>query len=150
VPECIFCEIIAGRSPVSTFYEDATVFGFMTIGPVTEGHAMVVPKRHAAYLAELDEPTGRHMWTVAQRAAAALRASGLRCEGVNLFLADGAAAAQEIFHVHLHVFPRYQGDPFRLVADWRNKPPREQLDQVASQLRAAYQSLWSDRPVLAT
>ena len=107
---------------------------------------MVIPKRHAAYLADLDEATGRHVWTVAQRAAAALRESGVRCEGVNLFLADGAAAAQEVLHVHLHVFPRYRGDPFRLVADWDVRPPRAELDRVAARLRAAYDRLWRDAP----
>jgi len=83
VGDCVFCEIVAGRSPVSTFYEDEMVLGFMTLGPVTEGHAMVMPKRHVPYLADLDEATGRHLWTVTHRAAAALRASGLRCEGVS-------------------------------------------------------------------
>ena len=140
--ECIFCKIVRGESPVSRFYEDDVVLGLMTIGPVTEGHAMVIPKRHAAYLAEMDERTGRHLWTVTQRTAAALRRAGVRCEGVNLFLADGAAAAQEVFHVHMHVFPRYKGDSFGLVADWENKPPREELDRVARQLRAAYTLLW--------
>jgi diadenosine tetraphosphate (Ap4A) HIT family hydrolase len=147
---CIFCEIVAGRSPVSAFYEDALVLGFMTIGPVTEGHTMVIPKRHAAYLADLDEATGRHLWTVTQRAAAALRESGVRCEGVNLFLADGAAASQEVFHVHMHVFPRYRGDPFKLVADWNNTPPRAELDRVAGHLRTAYDRLWAGAPVPAT
>ncbi len=145
--DCIFCEIVAGRSPVSTFYEDDHVIGLMTIGPVTEGHTMVMPKRHAACLAELDEATGRHVWTVSQRAAAALRESGVRCEGVNLFLADGEAAAQEIFHVHMHVFPRYRGDPFKLVADWNIKPPREELDRVAARIRLAYQRLWASSPL---
>ena len=140
--ECIFCEIVAGRSPASKFYEDDRVLGLMTIGPVTEGHAMVIPKRHAAYLADLDEDTGRHLWTVTQRAAAALRESGVHCEGVNLFLADGEAAFQEIFHVHMHVFPRYRGGPFKLVADWNIKPPREELDRVAEQIGTAYERLW--------
>lgn len=150
VVDCIFCEIVAGRSPVSAFYEDEIVLGFMTIGPVTEGHAMVTPKQHATYLADLDEATGRQMWTVAQRAAAAIRASGVRCEGINLFLADGAAAAQEIFHVHLHVFPRHKDDGFGLTAHWDKKPPRAELDHVAAQIRRAYEQLWGDRPVLGT
>jgi diadenosine tetraphosphate (Ap4A) HIT family hydrolase len=127
---------------VSAFYEDDDVLGLMTIGPVNPGHAMVIPRRHAACLADLDEETGRRIWTVAQRTAAAIRASGLRCEGINFFLADGAAAAQEVFHVHLHVFPRFRGDPFRLVADWSVKPPREELDRTAGLIRAAYERLW--------
>ena len=145
--ECIFCEIVAGRSPVSAFYEDEWVLGLMTLGPVTEGHAMVIPKQHATYLADMDEQTGRHLWSVAQRAAAAIRASGVRCEGVNLFLADGAAAFQHVFHVHLHVFPRYAGDTFMLTADWSNRPPREELDRVARELRAAYDALWEGAPL---
>ena len=139
---CVFCQIIAGESPASVFYEDDLVIGIMTIGPVTTGHSMIIPKTHAAGLADLDERTGAHMWTIAQRTAAALRESGLRCEGVNLFLADGEAAFQEIFHVHLHVFPRYKGDPFKLVADWSIKPSRVELDRGAARIKRAYDRLW--------
>jgi diadenosine tetraphosphate (Ap4A) HIT family hydrolase len=146
---CVFCEIVAGRSPASVFYEDDLVLGLLTLGPVTEGHAMVIPKAHAAGLADLDEATGRRLWTVAQRAAAALRTAGVKCEGVNLFLADGEAAFQEVFHVHLHVFPRFRGDGFKLDADWSQKPPRAELDRVAGQIRAAYDRLWEGRPIEA-
>jgi len=138
----VFCQIVASELPASIFYEDDVVLGAMTIEPVTTGHAMIIPKRHAAFLADMDEETGRHLWTVTQRTAAAIRESGLRCEGINLFLADGEAAFQEIFHVHMHVFPRYKGDPFKLVADWEVKPPREELDSVAQQIKLAYDRLW--------
>jgi histidine triad (HIT) family protein len=149
--DCILCDIVQGRSPVSTFYEDDVVLGLMTIEPVTTGHApMIIPKQHAAYLSDLDEATGRHLWTVTQRTAAALRESGVKCEGINLFLADGEAAFQEVFHVHLHVFPRYKGDSFKLVADWGIRPPREALDQVAQQIKGAYERLWADKPVQDT
>ena len=141
--ECVFCRIIAGESPASIFYEDEIVLGLMTIGPVTAGHAMIIPRQHAAYLADMDEETGRHLWTVTQRTAAALRASGVRCEGINLFLADGAAAFQEVFHLHMHVFPRYRGDPFKLVADWDVNPSREELDRVAGLIGTAYNGLWN-------
>jgi len=138
---CVFCEIVAGRSPASIFYQDNLVMGLMTIGPVTQGHAMVMPKKHAPYLADLDDITGRRLWDVAHRTAAAVRASGVRCEGINLFLADGEAAFQEVPHLHMHVFPRFRGDSFKLVADWDVKPPRAELDQVAAQIRAAYDQL---------
>ena len=141
--DCIFCQIIEGRSPASVFYEDGVVLGLMTKGPVTTGHAMVIPRKHAAYLSELDEETGRHLWTVTQRTAAAIRESGVQCEGVNLFLADGAAAFQEIFHVHMHVFPRYKGDSFKIDADWEVKPSRQELDRVAHQIKLAYDRLWN-------
>ena len=140
--DCIFCQIIEGKSPASIFYEDEVVLGLMTIGPVNTGHAMVIPKRHAAYLSDMDEETGRHLFTITQRTAAAIRVSGVRCEGINLFLADGEAAFQEVFHVHMHVFPRYQGDPFKIIVDWSNKPLREELDLVARQIKVAYDKLW--------
>ena len=143
--DCVFCQIVAGESPASVFCEDEIALGFMTIGPVTTGHALVIPKRHATYLADLDEETGRHLWTIAQRTAAAIRKSGVRCEGINLFLADGEAALQEIFHVHIHVFPRYAGDPFKVTTDWGVKPSREELNQVARQIGLAYDRLWHGR-----
>ncbi len=140
--DCVFCQIIAGESPGSIFYEDEVVIGLMTIGPITRGHAMIIPKKHTADLSELDEGTGRHIWTIAQRTSAAIRESGVRCEGVNLFLADGMAAFQDVFHVHLHVIPRYAGDSFKIIADWEEKPEREELDQVSQQIKTAYDYLW--------
>ena len=139
--DCAFCDIVKRELPASIFFEDDLVLGLMTIGPVTTGHAMIIPKQHAAFLADMDEETGRRLWTITQRTAAAIRESGVKCEGINLFLADGEAAFQEIFHVHMHVFPRYQGDPFKLVADWSIKPPREELDRVADKIKSAYESL---------
>lgn len=137
--DCVFCQIVAGESPASIFYRDQTVMGLMTIGPVTPGHAMVIPLVHAASLADLDEGVGRRLWMVTQRTVAALRASDLRCEGVNLFLADGEAAFQDVFHVHMHVFPRYSGDGFDIVADGYHKPPRSELDRAAEKIRSAYE-----------
>ncbi len=115
----------------------------MDHGPVNPGHTMIIPRRHAAALAELDEETGRHIWTMAQRTAAALRVSGLRCEGVNLILADSAAAFQDVLRVHLHAFPRYAGDSFKISADWGTVRPRVELDAAPAQIRLAYHRLWS-------
>lgn len=134
--DCIFCAIVAGSAPASIVYDDADLLAFMDIRPVTPGHLLIIPKRHAPYLADLDEATGGRMFTVAMQLAQALRASGLRCEGINLFLADGEAAFQEVFHTHLHVFPRFAGDTFRIDADWSIKPSRAELDDVAAQVRA--------------
>lgn len=140
--DCVFCAILAGERPGSVFYADAAVVGLLDINPVTEGHALIIPRRHAPDLAALDETIGQRLWAVAQRTAAALRASSLRCEGVNLFLADGEAAFQEVFHVHLHVFPRYQGDGFSINADWSQHPSREALDHTAARIGIAYRRLY--------
>jgi histidine triad (HIT) family protein len=113
----------------------------MDIAPVNSGHLMVVPRRHAAGLADLDEETGAHMFVVAMRLGAAVRESGVRCEGVNLFLADGVAAFQDVFHVHLHVLPRWGGDSFRIDADWSSRPERAELDAVAGSIRSRVRPL---------
>lgn len=112
---------------------------FLTIGPVNPGHAMVIPKAHVAYLADMDEATGQHLFNITSRVAQALRDSGVRCEGINLFLADGEAAFQEVPRLHMHVFPRFKGDSFKLLADWSIKPPRSELDAIAAQIRRAYE-----------
>ncbi len=136
--DCVFCAIVAGTEPASIVHEDDGTHAFMTIGPVTPGHLLVIPKRHAPYLSDLDEETGACLFVVAMRLARALRESGLRCEGVNLFLADGQAAFQEVFHAHLHVFPRFEGDGFRIDADWSVNSSRTELDAIAVLVRRAY------------
>jgi len=73
--------------------------------------------------------------------AKALRHSGVQCEGINLFLADGEAAFQEVFHVHMHVFPRFEGDPFEIQANWQVKPSRQELDEIAARIRRAHELL---------
>jgi histidine triad (HIT) family protein len=133
--DCIFCAIVAGSAPASIVHNDADLLAFMDIRPVTPGHLLIVPKRHAPHLADLDEATGAQMFTVAMRLARAVRASGLGCEGINLFLADGEAAFQEVFHTHLHVIPRFAGDTFRIDADWSISPSRAELDEIAEQVR---------------
>jgi histidine triad (HIT) family protein len=141
---CPFCAIVAATAPASVVYEDAEVLAFLDIRPVTPGHLLVIPKRHAPFLADLDEATGARLFRVAMRLARALRASELRCEGINLFLADGEAAFQEVFHVHLHVVPRFAGDGFRIDADWSLAPPRAELDAIAARLRASSAALQTD------
>jgi len=135
--ECIFCRILDGQLPASFVYRDERCAAFMDIRPVNLGHLLVVPVRHAAYLADLDSEAAADLMRIGHAAAAALRKSGLPCEGVNFFLADGEAAMQEVFHVHLHVFPRFRGDGFGLKfapEDYTRRPERSQLDEIAATL----------------
>lgn len=135
-PNCVFCGIIAGEIPASVVHRDDHVIAFMDIGPVNPGHLLVVPTAHAASLADLAQRDGERVFAVAQRMAGALRASSLRCEGVNLFLADGSVAGQEVFHVHVHVVPRFRGDAVRF--SWpRSQPSREDLNAHAAAIRSA-------------
>ncbi len=134
---CAFCDILAGKLPSSVVFKDDLCWAFMDTQPVNPGHVLVIPTYHAPSLAELREESGAHMFSIAQRIAGALRDSGLECEGVNLHLADGSAAGQEVFHVHLHVFPRYTGDGFglRFGSGYGNRPARAELDAVAGKIR---------------
>src|ERR671921_1427186 len=79
---CIFCAIVAGSAPASIVYDDADLLAFLDIRPVTPGHLLIIPKRHAPFLADLDEAIGARIFTVAMRLAQALRTSRLHCEGI--------------------------------------------------------------------
>src|SRR5690349_6640225 len=126
---CVFCAIIAGQAPASIVYTDPVVVAFLDREPINPGHLLVVPRVHVPSLSAMDEETGGHLFGVGMRMDRVLRASGVRCEGVRLSLADGEAAGQEVAHTHLHVVPRFAGDGFSIVAHWSH-PPRAELDRV--------------------
>jgi histidine triad (HIT) family protein len=111
---CIFCNLLSGLAPANFIHRDDLCAAFMDIHPVNPGHVLVVPFIHTVTLSELERETAGHILQVAQRVDIALRASGIKCEGVNLFLADGHIAGQEVMHVHLHVIPRFHGDGHHL------------------------------------
>jgi diadenosine tetraphosphate (Ap4A) HIT family hydrolase len=135
---CIFCQIVRGEAPASIVYEDDTVIAFLDAVPITRGHILVIPRRHAASLATLDPADGRHVFSTAQSMGAVLRKSGLRCDAVNLLLNDGVEAGQRVFHIHMHVIPRWKDDNARMRRDPSEpQSPREDLDAVAAQIRAA-------------
>ena len=133
--ECVFCRIVDGRAENSLVTQDDRTQAFLDLQPATPGHTLVVPRAHGSALADLTPEDGAAVWATGMRVAAALRACGL-AEGVNLFLADGVAAGQEVWHVHLHVLPRTPGDGVRLSADWR-RPSREILNVTAARVRSA-------------
>lgn len=137
--DCVFCRIMQGSVPSSIVYADEKTVALMDIQPVNAGHVLIVPKIHVALLSELDEETGAHLFVIAMRVAKALRLSGVKCEGVNLLLADGEAAGQEMAHVHLHVIPRFRGDGFemRFGSNYGLRPERKELDKVASKIKEA-------------
>ncbi len=137
--DCVFCRIIQGEQAASIVYEDEQVIAFLDTRPVNPGHLLVVPRRHAASLAGLPLELGGRLFQAGMRLAAALRKTGLRCDGVNLYLADGRAAGQEVFHVHLHVVPRFSGDGFglRFGPHYGERPPRAELDELAGRIRSA-------------
>src|SRR3712207_447000 len=137
---CIFCAIVAGRAEASVVYQDETVVVFMDLKPVTPGHLLVVPREHAAGLEDLDGVTSAHVWSVGHDMARALRRSGMRCEGINVFLCDGEVAFQTVFHFHLHVIPRYAGDGWTINAKSQERE-RSLLDSDAQAIKNAIASI---------
>ncbi|HEY8866820.1 MAG TPA: HIT family protein [Solirubrobacteraceae bacterium] len=111
--DCIFCKIVAGELPATIVDEDERTIVFMDINPATAGHALVIPRRHSRDLGEIGAEDLAACATAAQRLAGRVR-SRLDADGVNLLNAYGAAAWQTVFHFHIHVIPRYDGDPLRL------------------------------------
>ena len=142
-PHTVFERIIAGELPATFVYRDELVAAFLDIQPVTTGHTLVVPLVKAATLGELPAATGERMFDVAQRIAAAMRASDLDCDGINLFLADGVAAGQTVFHLHLHVLPRYENDGFqwKLPDDYHDLPPRAEIEANGARIRTALENV---------
>ncbi len=116
--QCIFCGIVAGTVPSVKVAEDATTYAFMDINPASDGHLLVIPKRHSTDLLDMPPEDLADVTLAAQRiAATAVREFG--AEGVNLLNACGAAAWQSVFHFHLHVVPRYRDKAKdRLTLPW--------------------------------
>ena len=139
-PGCIFCAIVARQAEASVAYEDETVVAFMALRPVTPGHLLVVPRKHAVGLEDLDGATSAHVWSVGHHMSRALRRSGMRCEGINVFVCDGEVAFQTVFHFHLHVIPRYAGDGWTISPD-EGARERSLLDSDAYAIKDAIASM---------
>jgi histidine triad (HIT) family protein len=112
-PDCLFCKIVAGELPATIVAEDERTIAFMDINPATRGHALVIPRAHARDLYDVDPEDLAAVAVAAQRLATRVR-DNLGTDGVNLLNSSGAAAWQTVFHFHVHVIPRYEGDPLRL------------------------------------
>lgn len=112
-PDCIFCKIVAGELPATIVDEDERTVAFMDINPATRGHTLVVPRRHAQDLLSIDPEDLCATAAAAQRLAGRM-SERLGAAGINVLNSCGAAAWQTVFHFHLHVIPRYDGDPLRL------------------------------------
>lgn len=134
---CLFCDILAGQLPASMVYEDEDVVAFLDLFPVHLGHTLVIPRRHMADLSTCPGPlVGRLFEVGAQLAPAIVQAAG--AQGYNVWTANGAAAGQEVFHLHLHVLPRYDDDTFglRFPKGYPSEAARDDLDAMAKRIRA--------------
>jgi histidine triad (HIT) family protein len=134
----VFCEILRGESPATFTHQDDTVIAIMDIQPITHGHMLVIPREHAVLMADLNETAAMRTFRVARQLASVVR-STLGASGVNLFVADGEVAFQDVPHFHVHVIPRYPNDGFGLSfpTSYASPPGRAALETIAAAIRAA-------------
>lgn len=141
---CIFCDIVAGKSPAYKVYEDDICLAFLDIFPMSEGHVLIIPKEHGALMGDHDEPTRTHVMRVCNRILQALRASDIPCDGAQLMINDGKAANQHVPHLHMHIIPRKKGDSLRMafmllcrmLLPPFGKKPRAKMEAVAAAIKA--------------
>ena len=125
---CIFCKIANGEIPSATLYEDEDFRVILDLGPATKGHALILPKSHAANIYELPDETAGKAMILAKHMATKLR-DGLNCDGFNIVQNNGEIAGQTVFHFHMHLIPRYEGDQVGLT--WK---PGELTDEMKEEI----------------
>ena len=133
MPDCLFCGIVEGSIPSETIDSDERTVAFMDINPATRGHALVVSRAHSADLLDVSDEDLTATMLAARRLAGRMK-EVLGADGINLVNACGAAAAQTVFHFHVHVVPRYEDDPIELP--WVPTPgDPDEIAATAARLR---------------
>lgn len=131
--DCIFCRIANGEIPSATIYENSDVRVILDVAPASRGHALIIPKEHFRDLFDIDAVTAGKIFSMATEVARAMK-SVLHCDGMNVVQNNGAAAGQTVFHFHLHLIPRYEGDGVNIGWNPGESTPDE-LQELAKQIR---------------
>ncbi len=130
---CVFCKMVAGEIAAAKVYEDEVVLAFLDIGPISDGHTLVIPKQHCRQVHECDPGTLSAVAARLGKIAGAVMAA-MEAEGYNVLVNNGRAAGQVVEHVHFHIIPRKTGD--RVLADWPSfKYQKGQLEEIAAKIR---------------
>lgn len=133
---CIFCKLAAGDIPTNTVYEDDTFRVIMDANPATKGHSLIIPKDHFANLYEMDEKVAAKAMKLAKKMAVHMKEK-LNCDGFNLLQNNEETAGQTVFHFHMHLIPRYQGDTVGITwtpGELSDQDKEEILSKVRAQL----------------
>lgn len=131
---CIFCKIANGEIPAATLYEDEDFRVILDLGPASKGHALILPKEHAANIFELPEELAAKAMVVAKKVSGVLM-EGLKCDGLNIVQNNGEPAGQTVFHFHMHLIPRYEGDKASVRLNW---DPGKLTDEVKEEVLALF------------
>ena len=129
--DCIFCAIAAGEIPCFKIYEDDETLAYLDINPFSEGHALVIPKRHAADISEIGEDALAALVLRVKKVATHLK-EALPCDGFNILQNNGAAAGQTVRHIHFHIVPRRNGDALEFES---GKGDMKALEALAARVR---------------
>lgn len=130
---CIFCRIAQKQDSASIVYEDAKVLAFMDIKPVNEGHTLVIPKEHYVDIFDIPEDLNASVHRVVKRVAKAVK-NATNTDGISIVQQNGRAAGQEVFHLHVHIIPRNEGDRTRRFSEL-TQMDRNMLDQSAEKIK---------------
>jgi histidine triad (HIT) family protein len=133
--DCVFCRIVARQIPATVVHEDEHTLAFMDLGQVNPGHVLLAVKKHAENLYALDDEQAGAVLRAAAQVARAIR-DAFAPQGLSVYQANGKAAGQTVFHYHVHLVPRHDGDGMALSWPVKN-PPREQLEAHAAKIRAS-------------
>lgn len=132
---CVFCKIIAGEIPSFCVYEDEDFKAILDVNPSARGHVIILPKAHAANIFELPDEYVSKVMVVAKKIAKAVKET-YHCDGVNILQNNGEAAGQTVFHLHVHVIPRFDGDTDTINIGWKPMDTPEDLSAVAEEIKA--------------
>jgi histidine triad (HIT) family protein len=130
---CIFCKIVKKEAASSIVFEDENVLAFMDIRPVSEGHTLITPKKHYVDIFDIPDDDLAATHQVTKRIAAAVK-KVTKADGISIVQQNGAAAGQEIFHLHVHVIPRFEGRKMPRFSEL-GVAGRETLDQSAARIK---------------
>ena len=129
VDACVFCRIVRKEAPASIIYEDDLALAFLDIRPLNEGHTLVIPKAHHETVYDISEDLNAHISKIVKKIAVAVK-NAMKADGITIIQQNGHAAGQEVFHLHVHVVPRYEGQKLPKFTDIPNAS-REQLEKTA-------------------
>ena len=133
--DCIFCKIIAGEIPSATIYENEEFKVILDRFPAQEGHALILPKNHVANLFEIDPEQAGRAYALAARLAKAMK-EVLGFQHMNVLQNNGTVAGQTVFHFHIHLIPRYEGDGIQI--GWK---PMDLTDDAIAAMKAKLENL---------
>lgn len=130
---CIFCRIAQKQVPANLVYEDEKALAFLDIRPLNEGHTLVIPKAHYETIFDIPQELITYLHGITKRVAIAVK-KATKADGISIIQQNGKAASQEVFHLHVHVIPRYEGQKLPRFSDVK-EADREKLSQTAEKIR---------------